>query len=80
MIDDSDNFLKQSLQQFQRFVRRSGPSAASAYTLLASILLLGSIGFFLDRYLNSPPFYIVIGLFLGILIGFYGLGKTVFKK
>tara|TARA_B100001750_G_C14947105_1_gene321670 strand:+ start:39 stop:281 length:243 start_codon:yes stop_codon:yes gene_type:complete len=80
MIDDRENFLTKSLNQFQRFARQSGPSAATAYTLLGSILLLGSIGFLLDKFFHSSPLYILIGLGLGLLIGFYQLAKSVFNK
>jgi F0F1-type ATP synthase assembly protein I len=80
MIDESENSLVQSLKQFQRFVRKSGPSASAAYTLLASVLFLGGSGFYADYYFNSSPFFILIGLSLGLIIGFYGLAKSVFKK
>jgi len=80
MIDDPDNPLGKSLNQFQRFVRQSGPSAAAAYTLLGAILFLGGLGYFIDKYFNTSPLYLLIGLGLGIVIGFYELAKSVFKK
>tara|TARA_B100000929_G_scaffold100859_1_gene79595 strand:+ start:3248 stop:3490 length:243 start_codon:yes stop_codon:yes gene_type:complete len=80
MIDDRENFLEKSLNQFQRFARQAGPAAAASYTLLGSVLLLGSIGFLLDQFFHSSPLYILIGLGLGLLIGFYQLAKSVFKK
>ena len=55
MIDESENYLSQSLKQFQRFVRKSGPSASAAYTLLAAVLFLGGLGFYGDYYFNSSP-------------------------
>ena len=58
MIDDRENFLGKSLNQFQRFARQSGPAAAASYTLLGSVLLLGSIGFLLDQFFHSSPLYI----------------------
>ena len=48
MIDESEKYLSQSLKQFQRFVRKSGPSASAAYTLLAAVLFLGGLGFYGD--------------------------------
>ena len=59
MTSDSDNFLEKSLQQFQRFVRQSGPAAAAAYTLLASVLLLGLFGYFLDYYFTLRILFII---------------------
>ncbi|MBT3478679.1 MAG: AtpZ/AtpI family protein [Candidatus Marinimicrobia bacterium] len=80
MIDDPDNHLGKSLNQFQKFVRQAGPSAAAAYTLMGSILFLGGIGYFIDQYFNSSPLYLLIGLGFGLVIGFYELAKSVFKK
>ena len=80
MIDEPDNYLSQSLKQFQRFVRKSGPSASAAYTLLAAVLFLGGVGFYADYYFNSSPLFILIGLLIGLIIGFYELAKSVFKK
>ena len=79
MTSDSDNFVEKSFQQFQRFVRQSGPAAA-AYTLLASVLLLGLFGYFLDYYFNASPIFLIFGLGLGLVIGFYELAKIIFKK
>ncbi|MBN4081018.1 AtpZ/AtpI family protein [Caldithrix abyssi] len=80
MPNDSDNFLGKSLQQFQRYVRQAGPAAAAAYTLLAAVLFLGALGYFLDQYFNASPLFILLGLGLGLVIGFYELAKSVFKK
>jgi F0F1-type ATP synthase assembly protein I len=80
MTSDSDNFLEKSFQQFQRFVRQSGPAAAATYTLLASVLLLALLGYLLDYYLNASPVFLIIGLGLGLVIGFYELAKIIFKK
>ncbi len=80
MIDDQDNFLGKSLQQFQRFVRQAGPAAAASYTLLAAIILLGGVGYIIDQYFDSSPTGLLIGLGLGLVIGFYELAKSVFKK
>tara|TARA_B100001029_G_scaffold48830_1_gene38912 strand:- start:566 stop:808 length:243 start_codon:yes stop_codon:yes gene_type:complete len=80
MNNDQKNFLSKSIQQFQRYVRQSGPAASAAYTLLGSVLLLSLIGYNLDKYFKSSPVYIIIGLCLGILIGFYELYKSIFKS
>ena len=76
MTSDSDNFLEKSFQQFQRFVRQSGPAAAAAYTLLASVLLLALLGYLLDYYLNVSPVFLIIGLGLGLVIGLIFVGGS----
>ena len=80
MNNDKKNFLSKSIQQFHRYVSQSGPAASAAYTLLGSVLLLSLIGYNLDKYFKSSPVYIIIGLCLGILIGFYELYKSIFKS
>ena len=80
MNNDQKNFLSKSIQQFQRYVRQSGPAASAAYTLLGSVLLLSLIGYNLDKYFKSSPVYLIIGLCLGIIIGFYELYKSIFKS
>lgn len=79
MIDDNDNHLGKSLKQFQRFLRQAGPAAAASYTLLASVLLIGGAGFIIDQYFDSTPIGLIIGLSLGLVIGFYELAKSIFK-
>jgi len=80
MADDHEDYLSKSIKQFQRFVRQSAPAASAAYTLLGSVIFLTLIGYMADKYYNSSPIYILIGLVLGILIGFYELYKSIFKS
>ena len=56
--------------------------AASGLILLISAILalLISNSSFSDYYFNSSPLFILIGLSLGLIIGFYELAKSVFKK
>jgi len=80
MANDHEDYLSKSIKQFQRFVRQSVPAASAAYTLLGSVIFLTLIGYMADKYFNSSPVYILIGLGLGILIGFYELYKSIFKS
>jgi F0F1-type ATP synthase assembly protein I len=45
--------------------------AAASYTLVGGILLLGGIGYACDRWWGPTPWGRVIGLALGIVVGFY---------
>jgi F0F1-type ATP synthase assembly protein I len=44
------------------------------------VLFLGALGLYADSYFNSSPLFILIGLALGLIVGFYELAKSVFKK
>ena len=76
MPDDSE-FLARSFRFLQESVRRSGPAAAASYTLIGAIILLGGIGYALDKWRGTSPWFLLGGLVLGLIVGFYELAKTV---
>jgi|TARA_B100001741_G_scaffold74281_1_gene60054 F0F1-type ATP synthase assembly protein I len=73
-IDILENF-----KSFQNIVKQSGPAAAASYGLIASILIFTYFGWMIDRKIDSSPFAILIGMLLGMIIGFYHLIKVVGK-
>ena len=73
-IDILENF-----KSFQNIVKQSGPAAAASYGLIASILIFTYFGWMIDRKIDSSPFAILIGMLLGMIIGFYHLIKLVGK-
>jgi len=81
-MPDSDPgpFLARSLKFLQENLRRSGPAVVAGYTLMGAILLLGGIGYALDYWRGTSPWFLVTGLFLGIVVGFVELAKVVFRK
>lgn len=82
MIFDSNReaYLNKVFQLFSKSLREAGPYASASYTLIGAILLLGMAGYFLDRWLNTTPWLFLIGLMLGLVIGFYEMAKVVLKK
>jgi F0F1-type ATP synthase assembly protein I len=78
--DDSDLFLARSLKYLQENIRRSGPAAGASYTLVGAILLLGGAGYALDRWLATSPWFLLAGLLVGLVVGFYELAKTVWRR
>ena len=73
-IDIVENF-----KSFQNIAKHSGPAAAASYGLIASILIFTYFGWIIDRKIDSSPFAILIGMLLGMIIGFYHLIKVVGK-
>jgi len=51
----------------------------ASYTLTGSILVLGGIGYALDAWRGSGHWFLLGGLLLGLIVGFYELAKAVFK-
>ena len=72
--------LSRSLGRFQESVRKSGPAASASYSLIGAILLFGGLGYAVDVWRGSAPWGLVIGLLLGLVVGFYGLAKTVWHS
>jgi F0F1-type ATP synthase assembly protein I len=78
--DERSRFVERSLSYFQDTVRRSGPAAAASYTLIGAILLLGGIGYAVDQWQGTSPWFLLGGLLLGLIVGFYELAKTVWRQ
>lgn len=72
--------LEKSLEAFQESVKQAEPAAAGSYTLIGAIVLLGGIGYAIDVWKGTAPWFLVGGLVLGLIVGFYELAKVVFKR
>jgi F0F1-type ATP synthase assembly protein I len=68
-----------SVKSLQENVTRAAPAMAAAYGLVGAILLFGALGYGLDRWLGSS-WFLVGGLMLGVVVGFYELIKATYKK
>jgi len=77
MPDDKD-FRSRSFRHLQENARRSGPAAAASYALIGAIILFGGIGYAIDEWRGTFPWFVVGGLLLGLIVGFYDLAKMVF--
>ena len=73
------NSLLGSARYLQTILKRSGPAAAAAYTLIGAIVLLGGIGYLCDRWLGTEPWLLVLGLLAGIVVGFYELARLIWR-
>ena len=76
MPGEHDPHLGKSLQYMQENIRRAGPAATAGYTLIGAILLLGWL---VDQWQSTSPWFLLAGLLIGIIVGFYELAKTVWK-
>jgi len=47
---------------------------------MAAIGLLGGIGYAVDAWRGTSPWFLVTGLLLGIVVGFVQLAKVIFRK
>jgi F0F1-type ATP synthase assembly protein I len=76
---DREPFLARSARRFQENVERAGPAAGASYSLIGAILLLGGVGYAVDRWRGTSPWGLLVGLALGLIVGFYELAMTVWR-
>ena len=72
--------FSRSLGRFQESVQKSGPAASASYSLIGAIILLGGIGYAVDHWQGTSPWFLLAGLTLGVIVGFYELVKTTWPK
>ena len=77
---DQGLLLARTLKYVQENFRRAGPAAAAAYTLIGALVLLGGIGYALDSWRGTSPWFLLTGLLLGVVVGFVELAKVTFRK
>ena len=72
--------LAGSTQSFEESVSRSASALGASYTLVGAILLLGAIGYGVDRWRGTSPWFLLTGLILGVVVGFYELVKATTRR
>lgn len=61
-----------------RAYRKAAPYISSVYALIASIALFAWLGWLADhKWPAMQPMYFIIGMFVGLLIGFYNIYKIL---
>ena len=77
---DRESPLARSTRALQNNAEQAGPAAGASYTLIGAIILLGGIGYAVDNWRGTSPWFLIGGLLLGIVVGMYELAKTVWKR
>jgi F0F1-type ATP synthase assembly protein I len=58
----------------------AGTAASVSYTLIGAIVLLGGLGYGFDVWRGTAPWGAFVGLMLGVVVGFYELVKTMWRR
>ena len=77
---NSDFSFSRSAKSLQDNAENAGAAAGASYTLVGGIIVLGGIGYAVDRWQGSAPWGLIVGLALGIIVGFYELVKAAWPR
>lgn len=69
----SENDKKQINSAFVQ----AGPYLSIAYFFMGSMAVLGFIGYKLDQFFNYKFVFLLSGLFMGLVLGFYHMYKVI---
>lgn len=69
----------QEISGLAKAFRSAGPYINITYTLIASLAMFGLAGWWLDDRMKTNPLFFIVGLFVGLGIGFYSFFKSITK-
>jgi F0F1-type ATP synthase assembly protein I len=72
--------IERATKSLQENITGAGGVAAASYTLIGGIILLGGLGYLVDSWRGTSPWFLLTGLILGMVVGFWELVKAVFWK
>jgi F0F1-type ATP synthase assembly protein I len=70
----------ESNKALQDALDENEPRIVASYALLGAIVLLGGIGYGIDRWAGTSPWFLLIGLLIGIASGFGNLLRTLRRQ
>src|SRR5262245_24292733 len=77
---DPKSMLERSAKALQENAERSGPAAGASYTMIGAIAVCGGLGYGIDYWFGTSPWFFVGGLMFGIVIGMWEIAKIVWHK
>lgn len=64
-------------REVQSSFRKAAPYLNIGYTLIGGVLFFGYFGNLLDKKTGNGPIFLLLGLFLGLGLGFYNMYKVI---
>ena len=77
---DKQSSWARSIRTMQDSAEQAGSAAGASYTLIGAIIVLGGIGYAVDQWRGTSPWFLFGGLVLGLIVGFYELAKVVWRR
>lgn len=76
MPDQPDRFRSNTNESMQSNLDRGEPLIFASYSIVGAVVLLGGLGYVLDRRFDSGPWFFLGGVAIGLCIAFYTVIKT----
>ncbi|MGH9256670.1 MAG: AtpZ/AtpI family protein [Vicinamibacterales bacterium] len=82
LVGRSIKFLvpARSIRFLQANLSRGEPEILASYALVGAVITFGGLGYILDRFADTAPWFLIAGLLVGVSIGFYNLVKTAWRR
>jgi len=77
--DSKDSNRSSPIKGAAASFQRAAPYINISYVLIASIAMLGAIGWWVDKKISSSPAFFIVGVLGGFFLGLYNLFKVVKK-
>ena len=74
---DKNQVIAGANESMENNLTRNESSIFASYGVVGAILLFGTAGYLLDRWLDSGPWLLACGLLTGLAFGFVGLVRAV---
>ena len=79
-LSDSIESLQKTAESLQETVEKAGPAASISYSMIGAIGVMTAIGYGLDRWLGTWPWFLLGCMSFGVATGFYLLAKEVWRR
>jgi len=73
MADETDSVVRGANESLQTNLDRGKPVIFASYGIVGAILLLGGLGYVLDRWLKTVPWFFLAGIVVGLYVASYAV-------
>ena len=77
---DKNELMAGANESMEENLSRDESAIFASYGLVGGILLCGTAGYLLDRWLDSSPWLLLCGLLTGLTLGFLGLVRAIRQR
>ena len=79
-MGNDNHVIGKANESLERNLTRNESTIFASYGLVGAILVFGAAGYLLDRWLDTSPLLLLIGLLIALAIGFFGLVSAVRRR